>query len=433
MNYTFELAYKNTFKQANLTALIVLTISLGIAACVITYALIYLMSADPLPTKSARVLHVQLDNWDPNKAAIEPNLPPEQVTWKDATNIVAAKQAKYQAASAITWGMVTPTDKNAAPFLGVMRATHGEFFPMFNVPFLYGQGWQNAEPNEAKYVTVLTKEVNERVFSGENSIGKTLPMLGKIFTVVGVLDDWHPSPKFYDMVYGAFSKPEDLYIPFQIKAELELPHGGITNCWETNLGDSYQGFLNSECTNFELWVEVDELTHLSDYEFYLNSYVQQQKQLGRFARPINNILLDINQWLSYKRVVSKDIYVFFSLALLFLFVCLVNAASLISTKFTASTHEVALRRALGANQQNIFLQSMIEAMILGVLGGVFGLIFSLFGLQGISYLYPNFSTFLTLDLTLISFAFGLSILSSLISALGPIWFLNRTPIAKHLT
>ncbi|MEP2654145.1 MAG: ABC transporter permease, partial [Paraglaciecola sp.] len=233
MNYTFELACKDTLKQPYLSTLIILTISLGIAACVITYGLIYLMSADPLPEKSDRVLHVQLDNWDPNKAAIEPNLPPEQVTWQDAVNIVAAKQAKYQAASAITWGMVTPTQKTATPFLGVMRATHGEFFSMFNAPFLFGVPWQNNLPNQAQYVTVLSKDINDRVFAGENSVGRTLSMLGSTFTVVGVLDDWHPSPKYFDMVYGAFSKPEELYIPFQIKAELSLPHGGQTNCWDT--------------------------------------------------------------------------------------------------------------------------------------------------------------------------------------------------------
>ncbi|MFT2090920.1 ABC transporter permease [Paraglaciecola sp. 2405UD69-4] len=432
MKYTFELAVKNTLKQINLSGLIIVTISLGIAACVITYGLIHLMSVDPLPNKSDRVLHLQLDNWDPNKAAIEPNLPPEQVTWQDAVNIVSARQAKYQAASAVTWGMITPSEKTASPFLGVIRATHGEFFPMFNAPFLYGQPWQNSTANTTQFVTVLSKAVNERVFAGANSVGRTLPMLGEIFTVVGVLDDWNPSPKVYDMVYGAFSPPEDLYIPFHVKAELALPHGGQKNCWEP-IGEDYQSFLQSECTNFELWVEVEDTSKISDFEFYLHSYVQDQKQLGRFSRPINNKLLNINQWLNYKEVVNKDMYAFFSLSLLFLFVCLFNAANLIGTKFTASSHEVALRRALGASQQTIFIQSLIEALLYGLLGGIFGLVLSILGLQGIGYLYPNFSTFLTLDLTLVSFALGLSMLSSLLSAMVPIWHLSRTPIADHLT
>ena len=74
------------------------------------------MSIDPLPNKSARVYHIQLDNWKLHSAAVLPDLPPEEVTWQDANNIVNAKQAKFQAAHAITWGMVTPEDINVPPF-----------------------------------------------------------------------------------------------------------------------------------------------------------------------------------------------------------------------------------------------------------------------------------------------------------------------------
>tara|TARA_R110002153_G_scaffold6556_8_gene29973 strand:+ start:14934 stop:16238 length:1305 start_codon:yes stop_codon:yes gene_type:complete len=418
-HYYLKLSLKSIGRQKSLSVLISTTLGLGIAACMITYSLIYLMSKDPLPNKSNRVYHVQLDNWHRNSAAIEPNLPPEEVTWRDAMNIVHAKQAKYQAAHAITWGMITPANKNVPPFLGIIRATQGEFFPMFDVPFLYGQGWQNHPINHVEYVTVLSKETNQRVFAGINSVGQTLPMLGKLFTVVGVLDEWHPSPKFFDMSFGAFYPPEDLYVPLQIKAELELPHGGHTNCWEKDLGDNYQAFLNSECVNFNLWIELASQQNKPQFDNYLQTYVEQQKGLGRFPRVSNNIVLNINQWLVYKKVISSDMYLFFYLALLFLLVCLFNAASLISTKFTAKNSEIALRRALGANQLAILSQCLTETLILGCLGALIGLAFCLMGLEGIKYLYPNFSAFVTLDMPLMLITVGISILSSVLAGLIP--------------
>jgi|TARA_R110002111_G_scaffold155634_2_gene222424 putative ABC transport system permease protein len=417
--YYLSLALKSIGRQKGLSVLISTTLGLGIAACMITYSLIHLMSKDPLPNKSERVYHVQLDNWKLNLAALPPDLPPEEVTWRDAMNIVHAKQAKFQAAHGITWGMVTPTDNNVPPFLGIIRATQGEFFPMFEVPFLYGQGWQNFPANTVEYLTVLSKSSNQRIFGGVNSVGQTLPMLGKLFTVVGVLDEWHPSPKFFDMSFGAFYPPEDLYVPLQIKAELELPHGGNTHCWETDIGDEYQAFLNSECVNFNLWVELASDQNKQQFEDYLQRYVEQQKALGRFPKAINNILLDINQWLAYKEVVSSDIYVFFYLALLFLLVCLFNAASLMSTKFTAKNSEIALRRALGANQQAIFSQCLTETIILGCLGALIGIILCLFGLEGIKYLYPNFSAFVNLDMPLMLITVGISLLSSVLAGLIP--------------
>nr|WP_293748840.1 ABC transporter permease [uncultured Paraglaciecola sp.] len=432
LQYYFKLSLKNISRQKGLSVLISTTLGLGIAACMITYSLIHLMSKDPLPNKSERVFHIQFDNWQLGLAAIAPDLPPDEVTWRDAMNIVHAKQAKYQAANAITWGMVTPADKNIPPFLGIIRATHGEFFPMFKVPFLYGQGWQNFPANNVEYVTVLSKSTNKRIFGGLNSVGQTLPMLGKLFTVVGVLDDWHPSPKFFDMSFGAFYQPEDIYLPLQIKSELELPHGGNLNCWETNIADDYQAILNSECVNLNLWVELPSAQNKQQYENFLKAYVEQQKALGRFPKAINNQLLDINQWLAHKEVVSADMYVFFYLALLFLLVCLFNAASLMSTKFTAKNSEVALRRALGANQQSIFAQCLTETSILGGLGALIGLVLCIFGLQGITYLYPNFSAFVSLDMTLMLITVCISLVSSILAGLIPIIKVCRLAPASYL-
>ncbi|MEP1446971.1 MAG: ABC transporter permease [Paraglaciecola sp.] len=402
-----------------MSVLIASTIGLGIAATMISYSLIYLMSKDPLPLKSERVYHIQLDNWNLNTAAILPDLPPEEVSWRDALNIVHAKKAKFQAAHAITWGMVTPADNNIPPFLGIIRATHGEFFPMFDVPFLFGQAWQNYPRDRVENVTVLSKSTNQRIFGGANSVGQTLPMLGQLFTVIGVLDDWHPSPKFFDMSLGKFYPPEDLYVPLQIKANLELPHGGNSNCWQTNIGDSYQAFLNSECVNFNLWIELSKQQDKMQFENYLEDYVQQQRALGRFPKTTQNIMLDVTQWLAHKGVVSSDIHVFFYLSLFFLLVCLFNAASLLSTKFTAMTAQIALRRALGANRQAIFSQCLIETIMLGCLGALIGFTLCVLGLNGIKILYPEFSAFITLDMTLLFMTIGISILSSVLAGLVP--------------
>jgi putative ABC transport system permease protein len=304
---------------------------------------------------------------------------------------------------------------------------------MFDLPFLYGDGWTNAAPNKAEYITVLSKATNDRVFSGVNSVGKTLPMLGRLFTVVGVLDTWQPSPKFYDLSMGPYSQPEDLYIPLQIKAELELPHGGSSHCWESNLANSYNAFLNSECINFNLWVEFANPQQKQQFEEFLKHYITQQKALGRFPKPEQNVLLSLNQWLDYKAVVSTDIYLFFYLALLFLAVCLFNAAALISNKFSKKSAEIALRRALGANQQSIFMQCMTETLLLGLAGALIGLVLSLLGFAAIKQLYVDFNHFeffapslilLTITLSLISSALAGAIPSMRVCRLAPAVYLK---------
>lgn len=419
-------------RQKALTWLIAVTLGIGIAACVITFGLLHLMSKDPLPTKSDRLYHVQLDNWPLNESAVSPNLPPEEVTWRDAINIVQAKHAKYQAAHALTWGMVTPAENTVPPFLAIIRATHGEFFPMYEAPFLFGQAWDNMSQDQVKYIAVLSKEINDRVFKGVNSVGKTIPMLGQLFTIVGVLDVWQPTPKFYDLSMGAFNQPEDIYIPLNLKAELELPHGGNSHCWENNLANTYTAFLYSECVNFNLWVEFSDPQQKQQFEHYLDSYTDQQRAFGRFPKNNNNTLLNLKQWLDYQDVIGTDMYLFFYLALLFLIVCLFNAASLISNKFGAKSSEIALRRALGANQIQIFLQCIIETLMLGLFGALVGLLLSLLGFEAIKLLYPSLNALVQFDLSLVLITISLSLTSSILAGAIPSMGVCRLTPAVYL-
>ena len=49
---------------------------------------------------------------------------------------------------------------------------------MFDVPFLFGSGWDRTADTNAEAVIVLTKAMNERLFGGENSVGRRLRMQG---------------------------------------------------------------------------------------------------------------------------------------------------------------------------------------------------------------------------------------------------------------
>ena len=80
-------------------------------------------------------------------------------------------------------------------------AVYGEFFPMLDVPFLYGQGWSAQDDADAAAVVVISRRLNERAFGGIDSVGRVLNVGGHDYRVVGVIDDWNPQPAFYD-VFG---------------------------------------------------------------------------------------------------------------------------------------------------------------------------------------------------------------------------------------
>ena len=201
--------------------------------------------------------------------------------------------------------------------------------------------------------------------------------------MVGVLDDWSPSPKFYDLNNGSFDEAEDAYIPFKWGEVNEMQVAGNTNCWKSEPIESAQDFRNSECVWIQMWAELPTAAARDRYQAFLDNYVRAQKAAGRMPRPLNNQLFDVDQWLDVNHVVKRDNRVLIGIALLFLGVCLVNVVGLLLAKFMNGAALTGLRRALGASRRDIVRQHLAEVLIIGLAGGVLGLGLAWLGLAGI--------------------------------------------------
>ena len=432
-SYYLRLGFASMRRNYVLSSLMIVAIALGIGACVSVVTVNYLMSSNPIPHKSDQLYYVQLDSWSPHYPAREPNDPPDQVTWRDATNLMTASAAFRQTANASSGAVVEPSDPDIRPFMASLRLNFADFFSMFDTPFLYGSGWQAADDKARNRVVVLSKEMNERLFGGENSVGRSVQIAASEFQIVGVLDEWQPVPKFFDVTTGAFNDTEDFYMPFYMKQELELSNGGNTNCWKSPEGEGFEAFLNSECINYQFWVELPTEADKAQYMAFLNNYVEEQKQLGRFERPLNNRLSNVMEWLEYEEVVADDAQIMLWMAFMFLFVCLVNTVGLLLAKFGRKNGEIALRRAVGASKQDIFYQHIVETACIGLIGGLLGLLLALVGLEGIKTLYGDFmQNLVKLDLNMMLFAFLLALISSILAGLYPTWRACAIAPASHL-
>lgn len=271
-------------------------------------------------------------------------------------------------------------------------------------------------------VVVLTKRINEQVFGGVNSVGESIRLFGRQFRVVGVLDDWQPMPKFYDVNNGAFEESEEVFIPFMLKEELALPSWGNTNCWKSPEGDGFDALLRSECIGFQMWVELPTQQDKAAYLDFLHSYVSEQKALGRFPRPMQNRLSDVMTWMEDQEVVADDAQIMLWLSLMFLLVCLLNTVGLLLAKFSGKASEIGLRRAVGASKADVFYQYLVETALIGVVGGLVGLLLALVGLEGIKSLYGEYIQGLAvLNISMVLVGLVLALLSSIAAGLYPTW------------
>lgn len=431
LTYYLQLGLRSLKRNPILTALMVVGIALGIAASMTTLTVMHLMGSDPIPWKSAKLHYVQLDNWDPDNAFNDDGRPPDQVTYRDAMALMEAGKADKQAAMFKLALPVQPENPEVKPFQSLVRVTYADFFGMFEPRFKYGGPWDRKQDSEHARVVVLGKDANEKLFGGQDSVGKSVRLNGIDYTVTGVLDDWKLRSKYYDLTNGAFSDPDEMFMPFTTAVDLKQRGSGNNSCWKSP-GSGWEAYLNSECVWMQMWVQLDSPERLAEYKAFLDNYVNEQKKLGRFPRPLNNRLLDVNQWMQDQRVVSNDVQVQTGLGFAFLAVCLVNTIGLLLAKFTRKAGEIGLRRALGASRREVFKQFLIESGVIGISGGVLGLVLTALGLLGVRALYAQYRTVASLDWSMVLLTIVLAVVSALLAGLYPTWRACRVQPAAQL-
>jgi putative ABC transport system permease protein len=446
LGYYFRLAFGSFRRTPGLVLLMVLAVAVGIGVCVVTLTFNHAMSGNPIWWKSDQLYAVTLDNWDPKEPAdpTRPALPPDQLTYRDAEFVYHSDVPKRAVMMYRAYGIVSGDGVRGAlkPTPATTRVTTGTFFPMFDVPFEYGQGWSNKADFAPEPLMVISHKLNEKLFGGIDSVGRTIRWNDTPFRIVGVLSDWEPQPKFYDLTGGNFDEPEDLYIPWRWGEVLNVMSDGSSSCWKIDeVMVTREAFTRSDCVWIQSWVELPNAIARARMQSVLDNYTDNERKHGRFQRPRNNRLTDVDQWLKDQKVVPSDNRVLIGLSFAFLAVCLINTVGLLLAKFLNAAPMSGLRRALGASRRELFKQHMVEVSAIAVLGAGLGLGLGALGLAGIRTLYAITSTdgrptgvgnIAHMDFTSYLIAVGLAIAATFACGLYPAWRIGRLQPASYL-
>jgi putative ABC transport system permease protein len=421
-SYYVTLALRSLRKNVALTALMIIAIGVGIGASMTTLAVFRAMSGDPIPRKSSQLFVVQLDNWGPDKPDehTEDHLA-ENISYTDAMALMKQHAAKRQTAIYTTYVLGRSQTAQVAPFEMIVPAVYADFFQMLEAPFKFGGPWKQSDDEAGAPVAVISRKLNDQIFAGENSVGRSFTSNGASYRVVGVLDRWPLVPRFYNLHVGPYADVDELFIPFTRAVNVQSPAISGTGC-KSEMPQGWEALIRSECVWVQFWAELPTTAEADKYRVYLNNYAADQQRSGRFHWPPHTQLRDVNQWLKYEHLVPNELNILVLASFGFLFVCLMNAMGLMLAKIVARTQDIGVRRALGASKAAIAWQCLVEAAVIGLLGAGLGLLLTMLGVLGMRAVFSKeFERLSYLNATTVALVVLVAIAATLVAALYPTW------------
>ena len=272
-----------------------------------------------------------------------------------ATNtlMVSDARAMLQEIPAIT--MISPeTDTTAqVVYEGQNWATRDQgvgpdYFQIRNWPVVVGSGFSQREVDTAADVCVIGSTVANKLFGGDNPIGKVIRVKTLPVTVIGELETKGQS---------TFGRDQDdvIMMPYTTVMKklvgvdwLQLITASIDSKNDVN-------FATSQIT--ALLRQRHHLRADEDSDFSIRSPAEIAQTVGRVSL-ILTVLLG-------------------SVAAISLLVGGIGIMNIMLVSVTERTREIGVRIAVGATESDVQRQFLSEAMVLSLIGGIIGVVFGI--------------------------------------------------------
>lgn len=416
--YYLRLARRNVLKTRGMSAALVLALALGVGASMAMITVVRVMTWDPLPGRNEHLFHPYLDPL-PVSYQTKPSLDPRiALTWTDAQELLRRGPAKAQVALASGHLLVNPQRGVAAPFFVDGQYATPNLFSMFGLTVLEGRTWTEEEEQERARVVVISESLRDRMAVAGTLIGRQILLGGQAFRVIGTVANWTPRPRFHtDLQRDAFKGQDDFFIPLRTAIDLRLKIGNDMFSWASTA--SANKMEDSRTAWLQFWIQAQTPQERDDYLRFLENYVQEQIRSGRFERHHHPRLQRLHDFLVERKIIPDEIKLQLGLSIAFLFVCLINICALLFSRFIRRTHEVAVRRALGARRRDIVIQLYTEALVIGAFGGLIGLLIANAGLYLIRLQPEDYANLAVMDWPMVALTMLLACAASLVAATLP--------------
>jgi len=380
------------------TAAAAIALSLGIGLTTAAFSIVYgaLWRGLPYP-QAERLVDVSSQNLsrDLLYQGIDPH---DYLDW-------CVRQRSFEGLAGYDGGTVTVSGGDRPERLQGASLTANALDLLRAKPLL-GRGFQPGEDRPgAAPVVLLSYQLWHDRFNGDRGVvGRAVRVNGQLTTVVGVM-----------RADFRFPANEQLWTP------LRLDPGKS----ERGKGEAFAVFgrLRPGVTADQAAAEMAAIASSLAVEF-----PRTNRGYTATAEPIMHRFMD--------KSARYLLYTMLAAVCCVLLIACINVASLILSRASQRTREIAIRTALGAARRQVIGQILTESLILALVGTAVGLILAWEGVALFNHaiVHQNMPTWIriALDLPALLFALGATLAAAVISGLVPAMQISRTQLNEVL-
>ena len=263
----------------------------------------------------------------------------ESLDWKQARTLERESEVIVQTAP--TYSQLGNAEFRGRNWSTRITGVTSAYFEINNETLVSGRVFDSIEVGQRLRVAVVGDTVRTELFEDEDPVGHEILLSAQRFTVIGSLE----------AKGEAWSNPDDqIFVPL------------------STAQDRLFGVDHLSTILAQMGREEDFEAALFDIETLLRRSHRLRPDADNDFRVRRQDL-----FLSTIRDTNRDVSRFILLiALISLFVGGLGIANVMLVSVAERTREIGIRRALGANRLDILSQFLIEAVVLGLVGGLLG-------------------------------------------------------------